>query len=215
MGCSPRRDGLRAVFLGAAMTRAGHLLPPAEQAEFWCDSLWADRRGWAITAVGHEPYLTETGKLSHRRFEQRVFRWPTQKAELLESLLKLAATCDIYAAPLLRDKPNRRKADSAPIEGRFLWLDADEWDDDRQAELDRLEVPVLVVESGSPGHLHLYPDAGEILPGATIARASQQLSAVCRTDTFGGAEKVMRLPGTLNHKPRVLGGEAGIVRLRP
>lgn len=193
------------------------IVPATEQleAELWCASVWSDRTGWAIAAVGHDPYLVDS-KLKHRRFQQFAFEWPADRDRMLGVLLPRASTCDTYVAPLLRDAPNRRAADSAPLPGRYAWLDADEWDEDRQRVLDGLHTRVLTVESGGgPGRLQLYVDLGRELPGHIVAGVSRELAQRCSTDTYGGDTKLLRLPGTLNHKPRLRGGEPGRVRVLP
>ena len=181
------------------------------QAVEWCEALWGDRVGWAITALGREPYL-KAGRLQHARFEQRHYRWPEDRERLLIELLPQAPRWDVYASPLLRSKPNRREADSEPLDGQHVWLDADEWDDQRERVLAALGAPVMRVASGgAPERLHLYVDLGELLPGRTVADMAKLLTEDCRTDTYGGSGKLLRLPGTLNHKPRLQGMDAGHV----
>lgn len=176
-----------------------------QQAERWCTEIWGDRQGWALTALGHGPTL-RGDKYSHSSFETRPYAWPEDQNRLLSDLLPLADVCDVYVAPLLRSAPNRREKDSEPLLGRHVWLDADEWDNDREEVLLALEAPVIRVASGGrPGKMHLYVDVAELLPGRTITAMARTLSQDCRTDTFGGSNKVLRLPGTKNHKPTCKG----------
>ena len=73
-------------------------------------------------------------------------------------LLTAAAANDAYVSPLLRDRPSRRHTDSRPLEGQYAWLDADDWDDDRHAELVTTGAEVWSVASGGgPGNRHLEP----------------------------------------------------------
>ena len=182
-----------------------------QQAERWCAELWGQREGYALTALGHGPMLRDA-KYAHSRFETRAYAWPKDRNRLLSELLPLANVCDVYVAPLLRSAPNRREKDSEPLPSRHVWLDADEWDAEREQVLLALEAPVLrVVSGGKPGKMHLYVDVGELLPGQMITDMARTLSQDCRTDTHGGSNKVLRLPGTKNHKPTVVGLRAGDV----
>lgn len=182
-----------------------------QQAERWCTEIWGEREGYALTALGHGPTLL-AGKYTHSRFEMRPYTWPEDRDRLLSELLPLANVCDVYVAPLLRSAPNRREKDSQALPGRHVWLDADEWDDAREEVLIALEAPVLrVVSGGKPGKMHLYVDVGELLSGQMITEMARTLSQDCRTDTHGGSNKVLRLPGTKNHKPTCHGLPAGDV----
>jgi len=186
-----------------------------EQAERWCSALWGDRQGWALTAVGRSPQMS-SGRFRHACLDQFPYQWPDDRDRLLSELLPLADGCDVYVAPLLRSAPNRRNADSEPLDGQHVWLDADEWDEERERVLAGYEAPVLRVQSGGAhGRMHLYLDVGERRPGHQIARMAQLLSQDLRTDTYGGANKLLRLPGTMNHKPVLLGQPAGAVILLP
>jgi len=108
-----------------------------EQAERWCSALWGDRQGWALTAVGGSPQMS-SGRFRHTRLDHLAYRWPDDRDRLLSELLPQADSCDVYVAPLLRSAPNRRNADSEPLDGQHAWLDADEWDEDRERVLGRV-----------------------------------------------------------------------------
>lgn len=185
-------------------------------AGLWCGRLWDGRPGWAITAVGRDPHLTAAGKYTFRAFRHRSFRWPHQRDQLLEGLLDAAPDADVYVAPLLRDRPGRSQTNSRALEGSYAWLDADDWDEDRQAELLSTGVQVWSVASGGhSGSRHLYVDLGELLPGAEVTRYSRRLARAFGTDTHGGDNKLLRLPGTFNQKPRSAGGQPVPVRWLP
>jgi len=191
-------------------------LPDRAAAELWCRLLWEGRPGWAVTAVGLDGYFTAVGRYGFRAFRQRSFRWPDEREDLLDRLLFAATEADVYVAPLLRDRPSRQHRRSRPLEGRHAWLDADDWDDDRQAELVTTGAKVWSVASGGgPGNRHLYVDLGELLPGAEVTRYSARLAQAFGTDTHGGDNKLLRLPGTYNHKPHLAGGQPAEVRWLP
>ncbi len=190
--------------------------PDRAAAERWCDRLWDARSGWAIAGFGVDAYLTNSGRYRFRYFRQLPFWWPSERSRLLDLLLSAATGADVYVAPLLRDAPSRRQAISRPLVGRFAWLDADDWDDQRHRELRICSAQLWTVASGgSPTSQHLYVDLEELLPGSQVARYSKRLARAFRTDTHGGDNKLLRLPGTLNHKPRLVGGQPGLVRWLP
>jgi len=93
-----------------------------EQAERWCSALWGDREGWALTAVGRSPQMS-SGRFRHTRLDHLPYWWPDDRDRLLSELLPLADSCDVYVAPLLRSAPNRRTADSEPLDGQYVWLE--------------------------------------------------------------------------------------------
>lgn len=183
-------------------------------AELWCERLWGDRPGWAVACVGTGQYLTPTGMYRFSGgLRQRAFKWPDRRTDLLDELLERAGASDTFVAPLLRDAPSRRYAESRALEGSVAWLDADGWDEARHAELLSAGSQVWPVDSGGrPGHRHLYIDLGELLPASAVLRYSARLARAFRTDSAGGDNRLLRLPGTLNHKPRIVGGQPGLVR---
>ncbi len=190
--------------------------PGRAAAGLWCDRVWQQREGWAITALGLDPYLTTEGTYAFRGFRQASFRWPSQRRDLLDVLLRQAAEADVYMAPLLRDRPSRGHTRSRPKPGRYAWMDADNWDDERHSQLLRSGVEILSVASGGTSvSRHLYVDLGELLPGEVVTDYSKRLARAFSADNYGGNAKLLRLPGTWNHKPRVAGGQAGAVRWLP
>ncbi len=82
-----------------------------EQAERWCSALWADREGWALTAVGHSPQMS-SGRFRHACLDHLPYWWPDDRDRLLSELLPLADGCDVYVKVL------RRRASVAGCGGR-------------------------------------------------------------------------------------------------
>jgi hypothetical protein len=195
-----------------APSQGPHLEVDGEAADRWCRLIWGERHGQAQTARrynGHDHGCKDGKDL----FKAKAYGWPTDADRLIEELLSEALVADIYVCPLLRDKPNRRKADSHPLMGRYAWMDADGWDDERQALLLSTGLEVLTVGSGGPkGGRHLYVDLTQDFPGAVVAEWSRRLAKGFHTDTYGGDNKLLRLPGTFNHKGRAAGGSSGAVR---
>ncbi len=175
-----------------------HALPSTSrqraQADLWFDRMWGDQQGFAQTA------LRDRRPGSGKPFEARAYRWPAQRDELPEALLAAALSLDVYVGVLLRDRPSRKSSRSSPLPGRYAWVDADPWGPEQVQLAASLPAATLMVESGAPGHLHLYVDLGELRPGAEVAELSRQLTDRFGCDDFGGDNKLLRLPGTFNHK---------------
>lgn len=130
--------------------------------------------------------------------------------------MRLAATADVYCTVLLRDAPSRRYGDSQPLSGRTPWIDADNWSEAQHAQLLSWGCQVWRVASGGgPHRRHVYVDLAEDLPGTEIAQLSRRLSKAFGQDNYGGNNKLLRLPGTFNHKPVREGRPPQLVRWEP
>ena len=174
--------------------------------------LWGDRAGWACTARGIDPFRDAKGGYKHREWKEVAYRWPEARGDLLRDLVS-AASDDAYVAPLLRDARTRRVAESSPLPGRYAWLDADHWDPEREHQLAATGARILQVDSGGGnGSRHIYVDLEALEPGLAVADYAKRLADALGTDTYGGDNKLLRLPGTFNHKPRVAGGRPQLVR---
>lgn len=160
------------------------------QAELWFDRVWGERRGFAQTGLRWR---------SEGQFTAQAYAWPVQRAVLHEALMRAAPLADVYVGVLLRNRPHRRSS-GGPLPGRYAWVDADPWGHGQEQLAATLPAPWWAVESGAPGHRHLYVDLGELRPGLEVARLSKLLSHKLGGDDFGGDNKLLRLPGTLNHK---------------
>ncbi len=148
-----------------------------------------------------------TGGLRHV-----AHRWPAKKDAFLDKMLLAAPTADVFVCPLLRSGPSRRKATSSALPGRYAWADADRWDEARQAVLDKAGVTALRVHSGGgTGGEHLYIDLDEDFEADEIVAYNARLQIKLGTDGHGGDNKLLRLPGTFNHKTRAAGGVSGRV----
>src|SRR3954452_14828232 len=87
------------------------------QARTWCERLWGDRAGWAITARGVAGYLDDAGRYKFGRRTERAYRWPDEHETLLDRLLDAGERDDDYAGVLLRSAGARREDGSEPLSG--------------------------------------------------------------------------------------------------
>lgn len=127
-----------------------------------------------------------------------------------------ASEHDVYVAVLLRRAGTTgRKKDSA-MPGSVAWADIDgDWTGRRQDTLDGLGVPSWSVVSGARGGRHLYVPLGEQLQPDDLEPVNRRLSLAFDGDDGWERTKVLRLPGTTNHKPRPLGQPSVPVRWLP
>lgn len=122
---------------------------------------------------------------------RRFLRWPEDR-DRLEKLESYAKRGDLYFSPALY---SRQEATRQAAIGTFVtWADVDRDDAQRPAAS-------LLVESGTPGHIHAYWCAGELLPTATAEAWNYYNAATYNADQSGwDITQLLRVPGTLNYK---------------
>ena len=183
------------------------LLRP-EQGERFVDQLWSEQsEGFAACAFGREPYYDDHGKFSHRRWEEKQYRWPGERSRLLTDALGIATHGgDSYVCPLLMSEPRRRQEHALP--GRFAWADIDGELGDRQAKLIARLVrgDSFLVSSGRG--VHVYVALDQLQPAGIIEATNYRLKTALAGDHKHAANSLLRLPGTVNTKPVPGGGEA-------
>ncbi len=188
---------------------------PAQQAALWVDRLWSDRPGRAVVGYGHGGFYKPSGAYEFKRWEQRDYRWPQDRGRLLEESLAAAAEVDVYVSVLLHKAGAGRKGDTAAA-GSVAWADVDgDWTPERDAVLLALEVDTWHVESGARGGRHLYVPLGEVVDPDRLEQVNRRLALALGGDSGWSRTKVLRLPGTLNHKPCPHGLPAAPVRWLP
>ena len=175
-------------------------------AERYLDLMYSGSSGYAVLGLG-QPAVNSGGSYRYNQFREQAFHLPEHSQGLLDAAAAAAGEHDVFITPLLRDRPTRRMTASAPLTSRYVWLDCDDWTNQIASELAELGLPVHLVDSGGVGlRRHVYLDIGTRLPGEDVARLAADLAKALGTDTAGGNNKYLRLPGTLNHQPRPRGG---------
>jgi len=106
---------------------------------------------------------------------------------------------DVYVGVLPRWRPGGGRADVVG-DGRTVWVDLDVPDGLRALEpVD--PAPSLVVASGAAGHVHAYWRLRRAVPPRVIERANGRLAFALGGDLRAGdAARILRPPGTVNHK---------------
>jgi hypothetical protein len=196
--------GLAAFELAAAFPTAEADLPlkPPAAAGWWAGRVWGRTEGWACAALGVGGHYTDSGRYEFTDFHHRYYRWPDHTRRFLVELLRAAPEADVYVIPLLRRDRSARKGAAAA--GQVAWADVDgAWTPERAAATDRLRAggpPVWLVESGSGGR-HVYTRLAEAAPPDQVEAWNRRLGALLGADHKWAENSLLRLPGTLNHKP--------------
>jgi putative DNA primase/helicase len=178
----------------------------AAAAALWMARLWGDRPGYACLCLGLDGHLSQNGSYEFDRFIQSFHRWPAGRRRLLAQAMAAADQADVYAGVLLRSGPSRRAGTAQA--GRVAWADVDgPWTTQRAQALDRLGGwPTWQVHSGSGRHLYL--PLRELEPPTRLEGWNRRLAVLLAADSGWSETKLLRLPGTYNHKPRARGGQS-------
>ncbi len=188
-----------------------HPIPPEPQAAEWCDRVWGERRGHFHFAFGVGGHFNGSGKYEFERWHGRSGVWPDDRARFLADALDRAATDDVYVAPYLRSNASREKGSALPSD--FLYADLDYVVPERLHGFERLLIGPggLLVSSGHGLHPYLRLPAD--LEPAELEHWNRRLARKLEADAGWAENKVLRLPGTFNHKERARGGESTPVLL--
>jgi hypothetical protein len=171
--------------------------------------IWGQHEGYAGVHLGHGGHYPNGGSYEFRRFESCWFRWPAQLTAALELIVGACTQADVFAGVLLRSRASRKAGNA--LAGRVAWADVDgDWTPERDQAVARLRgggVTVWQVSSGSGRHVYAVP--GMLPPPDQLESYNRRLAAFLDADSGWSETKVLRPPGTFNHKPRPC-GEASI-----
>lgn len=176
----------------------------AAAAALWMARIWGDQQGYACLCLGLGGHLNSGGSYVFARFTQSFHPWPAGRLRLLARAMAAAADADVYVGVLLRARASRRAGTA--LAGRVAWADVDgAWTSQRAQALKRLDGrPIWQVQSGSGRHLYLPLDEHE--PPERLEGWNRRLAALLDADAGWSETKLLRLPGTFNHKPRAADG---------
>jgi hypothetical protein len=183
-------------------TVAAYSAEAAVQAAVWAARIWALGEGWACVGVGHDGHIPPNGKYQFRRLEHRFYRWPEELSRFLAETMTMAAQTDVYIIPTLRADRSAKKGSALP--GRACWADVDgQWTPERAEKIAQLNT--WRVASGSGGR-HVYLPLVQPEPPEHLEAWNRRFGALLDADAKWAENALLRLPGTLNHKPRANGG---------
>ncbi|MGE4428586.1 MAG: CHC2 zinc finger domain-containing protein [Solirubrobacteraceae bacterium] len=162
-----------------------------EQALAHLRLLFADREGLVELRMRN----TRTGRWSQRF-------WPAEDIDDVVACATGSADClDVYVGVLPRVRRSGRRRD-LPDVARMVWVDLDRPDATAVLYAASVPSPTLVVGSGSPGHLHLYWRLAVPVELRWLESLNAALAVCLGGDRHAGdAPRILRLAGTLNHKP--------------
>jgi P4 family phage/plasmid primase-like protien len=176
-----------------------------------------DAEGFAALAFGHEGYFNERGRYSHKEWTETSYAWPSEGERLLDDVareLLSGQRVDVYVCPYVRATGQRKKGEA--VSRRLIHADRDGTEPLGEDLL--TELGVSAVDSGSPGHEHVYLSLADDLDPAPHELLCRALAAkVGQADPKFSDNDVLRLPGAWNFKhdpPRPVRWirEPGIVR---
>jgi hypothetical protein len=184
-----------------------------EQAAAWVDAVWGERQGYFCWALGVSGHFNANGKYDFDKWLPRDGgRWPDDRDRFLAEALELSAESDVYVAPYLRSNASRKKGSA--LASSWLYADLD------QVPTGQLKTPGGVLVLGPSGLLvgsgqgrHVYPRLPDELEPAELEQLNRHLARALDADAGWAENKVLRLPGTWNHKERARGGRSAPVAL--
>jgi hypothetical protein len=156
----------------------------ADAAQEWMQALWGKTSGWANLQIGTT---------------QESFRWPGDKDKLLARVLQAAPEFDVWAAVLLRTSNGRSNGNGRP--GKHAWCDADADKATPEREEILSRVRHFAVASGTPGNLQVYVPLSTLQQPEGLRELNGRLRLAIGGDSTDDPARVLRIPGTLNHKP--------------
>lgn len=183
----------------------------AIEASLWMGRVWGRRAGFACVGLGHGGHdPAGNGRYRFRRFEERFYAWPADRVRLLTTAVTASPHADVFVGVLLRGRRSRRAGTALP--GQVAWADVDgAWDQQRAQALEQLVATTWQVASGTGGR-HIYLALVDPEPPERLESINRRLGVLLNADAGWSATKLLRLPGTFNHKPRARGEPSVPVR---
>lgn len=165
------------------------------QAEQYVDLLFGKNKGYVAVAA-------KNGAAGP--WQEQIFLWPHDRNMLL-SWAKTNMAGDVFICPALRKTKARSKNDGAHLQ--WLWADVD-WQDvpkERVTEVKhriaQLAKAGFCVSSGSGDNVHVYVKLSNVATLDVWRRLNAGLRNYLCADAKHTDNALLRLPGTINHKP--------------
>ncbi len=147
--------------------------------------------------IGENPHRDENGHYGYTRFTERYPLWPSQAAQLAGLVTEFADRADVFICPSLSWNPLRDSSRRRVLPGRWLWADLDHGN----VPLDVSYNGGFLVNSGTPGHLHVYVKLAEPQPAEVIETFNRRLVRHLESDPSPSAlSGFLRPAGSVNHK---------------
>ncbi len=174
-----------------------------DAAAAFLDATLGNEKGFAALAFGREGYFNERARYAHKEWTEASYAWPTKRGRLLDDVARELVSgkrVDVYVSPYVRATKRRSKGDA--VSRRLLHADRDGLEPlDLWEGLLAMLPGAFVVDSGSPGHVHIYLPVTRDLDLAAHELLCRGLAAkLGRTDSKFSDNDLLRLPGTVNFK---------------
>jgi hypothetical protein len=151
-----------------------------------------------VLAAGEPAAWLEIRELGPTGYVDRRFVAARRAAAAAPDLRDAARTADVFVGVLPRARPRGTRA--AIDRAGIAWADCDDAASTARA-MTLPAPPSMVVASGSPGCVHAYWLLDRPLSAATVERANRRFADALGADpTSADATRLLRPPGTLNHK---------------
>ena len=174
-----------------------------EQARRWVNAVWGEQPGHFHFAFGVGGHFNGAGKYAHKRWHERSGRWPDDRDRFLAEAIGRAEADDVYVAPYLRSNASRKKGNA--LASRMVYVDVDEAREENRGFARLLIGPGgLLVNSGHG--LHVYITLSRAVEPDELEQLNRHLAHRLHADAGWAENKLLRLPGTWNHKTRASGG---------
>lgn len=161
------------------------------QLEEFLDIVWSTGEGLVYLLTGRRD---EKQKLTDT--ERHFFRWPTQRAKILQTIQARKPNQEVFFAPALF---NEASAAKPSVQGAYcFWL---EIDGNLPTDLKGLPEPTIKIQSSDEGHEHWYWKLDNIVGLDVLERTNRSLTYMFGADQSGwDGTQVLRPPTTFNHK---------------
>jgi hypothetical protein len=157
-----------------------------------CNLAWADKKGYVFLST-RNPELTQEDEAY---WVDKAFAWPQERDDLKRFIAEeRTGPLDLYWAPVVFNKPRRSEKTAGST--NVLYADLDEVD---PRSLPKHLKPTAAWQS-SPGRYQALWQLDTTLKPEALKALNQRLTYAVGADKGGwGLSKVLRLPGTINHK---------------
>lgn len=167
------------------------------------DQILGTERGWVSTAY----------KRGDKVWQEETFEWPAGKDKLLAWAKAKAPRGDVFICPAVRMYKRRQKGEGKGL--LWLWADVDmEKIPSKHHEAIAKRIKALgtvVVSSGSGDNRHVYVKLDHEVTAAEHERLNTGLRDFLKADNKQADNSLLRLPGTVNHKPGNNGARVYVV----
>ena len=168
-------------------------MPVNHEGESFLDVLFGRNKGYVAVAAKNGMGGAWT---------EQVFSWPDDQ-HIVMDWATANANGDVFICPALRRSKGRVKNDGAHLE--WLWADVDYQDvpeDKRALVHQRIEkMSTMLVRSGTGDNVHVYVKLSKPATLDVWRRLNAGLRAYLYADAKHTDNALLRLPGTINHKP--------------